>query len=116
MEEDVIALKKRALTQHFYRISVAFRIGFAAPERENWLRMMEHCLLPEPSTPCLTYIYFVMNCQRHQTIMQVVNSYIQLQFQLVSSEITLGNVCTHSIFVCKSEVPTVVATCDAVTK
>jgi len=77
--------------------------------------MMEHCLLPEPSPPCLTYIYFVMNCQRHQTITQVVNFYIQLQFQLVSSEITLGIVCNHSIFVCKSEVRTVVATCDAVT-
>jgi hypothetical protein len=74
--------------------------------------MMEHCLLPEPSPPCLTYIYFVMNCQRHQPIMQVVNSYILLQFQLVSSEITLGIVCNHSIFVCKSEVRTVVAMCD----
>jgi hypothetical protein len=97
---------------------MAFRIGFEATEatdRENWLRMMEHCLLPEPSPPCLTYIYFVMNCQRHQTIRQAVNSYIQLQFQLVSSEITLGIVCNHSIFVCKREVRTVVATCDATT-
>jgi len=47
--------------------------------------------------------------------MQVVNSYIQLQFQLVSSEITLGIVCNHPIFVCKSEVRTVAATCDAIT-
>lgn len=77
--------------------------------------MMKHCLLTEPSPPCLTYIYFVMNCQRHQTIMQVVNSYIQLQFQLVSSEITLGIMFNHSIFVCKSEVWGVVATCDAIT-
>ena len=76
---------------------------------------MEYCLLPEPNPPCLTYIYFVMNCQRHQTIMRVVNSYIQLQFQVVSSEITLGIECNHSIFVCKSEVRTLVAACDAIT-
>ena len=77
---------------------------------------MEHCLLTELSPPCLTYIYFVTNRQRHQTVMQVVNSYIKLQFQLVSSEITLGILCNHSIFVCKSEVRTDMATCDAVTK
>jgi len=47
--------------------------------------------------------------------MRVVNSYIQLQFHVVSSEITLGIVCNHSIFVCKSEVRAVVATCDAIT-
>lgn len=47
--------------------------------------------------------------------MRVVNSYIQLQFQVVSSEITLGIVCNHSIFVCKSAVWIVVATCDAIT-
>jgi hypothetical protein len=77
--------------------------------------MMKHCLLPEPSPPCVTCVYFVMNRQRHQTILQIVNSYIQLHFQVVSSEITLGILCNHSIFVCESEVRTVVATCDAIT-
>lgn len=78
--------------------------------------MMEHCLLPETSPPYLIFIYSVMNHHRHQTITHVVNSYIQLQFQLVSSEMTLGILCNHSIFVCTSKVRTVVATCADASK